>query len=142
MQQGKINETLFHSCLSFYIKLIKTGEKQKNSGYDSGGTKEIFRHIFLPLKPHDIALFLSLNHYILCFAGAEKLYGIVKDFAGNVQEKTVFDLYCGTGTIGQIMSSSEKGVSDEVMRCTRISPVACPLRTTRWRREPSWRILW
>lgn len=29
MQQGKINETLFHSCLSFYIKLIKTGEKTK-----------------------------------------------------------------------------------------------------------------
>lgn len=43
MQQGKINETLFHSCLSFYIKLIKTGEKQKNSGYDSGDTKEMYR---------------------------------------------------------------------------------------------------
>lgn len=39
-------------------------------------------------------------------AGAEKLYGIVKDFAGNVQEKTVFDLYCGTGTIGQIMAKA------------------------------------
>lgn len=46
MQQGKINETLFHSCLSFYIKLIKTGEKQKNSGYDLGGTKEMYRPFF------------------------------------------------------------------------------------------------
>ena len=41
-------------------------------------------------------------------AGAEKLYGIVKDFAGNVQEKTVFDLYCGTGTIGQIMAKEAR----------------------------------
>lgn len=39
-------------------------------------------------------------------AGAEKLYGIVKEFAGNVADKTVFDLYCGTGTIGQIMAEA------------------------------------
>lgn len=38
--------------------------------------------------------------------GAEKLYRIVKDFAGDVREKTVFDLYCGTGTIGQIMAKA------------------------------------
>ena len=39
-------------------------------------------------------------------AGAEKLYGIVKDFAGDVGNKVVFDLYCGTGTIGQIMAKA------------------------------------
>lgn len=39
-------------------------------------------------------------------AGAEKLYGIVKEFAGDVRNKTVFDLYCGTGTIGQIMAKA------------------------------------
>jgi len=38
--------------------------------------------------------------------GAERLYTIVKEFAGNVQQKTVFDLYCGTGTIGQIMAQA------------------------------------
>lgn len=36
--------------------------------------------------------------------GAEKLYSIVKDFLGNMENKTVFDLYCGTGTIGQIIA--------------------------------------
>lgn len=36
--------------------------------------------------------------------GAEELYSIVKEFAGDVSDKTVFDLYCGTGTIGQIMA--------------------------------------
>lgn len=38
--------------------------------------------------------------------GAEELYRIVQDFAGDVREKTVFDLYCGTGTIGQIMAKA------------------------------------
>ena len=39
-------------------------------------------------------------------AGAEKLYSIVKEFAGDVADKTIFDLYCGTGTIGQIMAEA------------------------------------
>lgn len=38
--------------------------------------------------------------------GAERLYSIVKEFAGDVANKTVFDLYCGTGTIGQIMADA------------------------------------
>lgn len=38
--------------------------------------------------------------------GAEQLYSIVRDFAGNVKDKVVFDLYCGTGTIGQIMAKA------------------------------------
>lgn len=42
--------------------------------------------------------------------GAEKLYAIVKDFAGDVNHKVVFDLYCGTGTIAQIMAESSKRV--------------------------------
>lgn len=42
--------------------------------------------------------------------GAEVLYDIVKDFAGETQDKIVFDLYCGTGTIGQIMAKKAKKV--------------------------------
>ena len=38
--------------------------------------------------------------------GAECLYDIVREFAGDVKNKTVFDLYCGTGTIGQIMAKA------------------------------------
>lgn len=38
--------------------------------------------------------------------GAAELYRIVQEFAGDVREKTVFDLYCGTGTIGQIMAKA------------------------------------
>ncbi len=35
---------------------------------------------------------------------AEKLYSIVGDFVGEADNRVIFDLYCGTGTIGQIMA--------------------------------------
>lgn len=42
--------------------------------------------------------------------GAEKLYSIVREFAGDIDDKTVFDLYSGTGTIAQIMAPVAKKV--------------------------------
>ena len=42
--------------------------------------------------------------------GAESLYSIVRDFMGNGDNKVVFDLYCGTGTIGQIAAPNAKKV--------------------------------
>lgn len=42
--------------------------------------------------------------------GAEKLYSIVKEFLGDASSKVVFDLYCGTGTIGQIVAPKAKKV--------------------------------
>ncbi|MDW8799758.1 23S rRNA (uracil(1939)-C(5))-methyltransferase RlmD [Clostridium sp. A1-XYC3] len=42
--------------------------------------------------------------------GAEKLYSMVKDFLGDASSKVVFDLYCGTGTIGQIVAPKAKKV--------------------------------
>ncbi|AQM61246.1 23S rRNA (uracil(1939)-C(5))-methyltransferase RlmD [Clostridium baratii] len=42
--------------------------------------------------------------------GAEELYSIVREFMGNSDNKVVFDLYCGTGTIGQIVAPKAKKV--------------------------------
>ncbi|EOD01172.1 23S rRNA (uracil(1939)-C(5))-methyltransferase RlmD [Caldisalinibacter kiritimatiensis] len=42
--------------------------------------------------------------------GAEKLYSVVRDFAGTTKDKVIFDLYCGTGTIAQIMAPVAKKV--------------------------------
>ena len=42
--------------------------------------------------------------------GAEKLYSIVRDFMGDADNKVVFDLYCGTGTIGQIAAGKASKV--------------------------------
>lgn len=42
--------------------------------------------------------------------GAERLYSTAMEFLGDASDKTVFDLYCGTGTIGQLAASSAKKV--------------------------------
>lgn len=43
--------------------------------------------------------------------GAEKLYEIARDFAGKSGDgKVVFDLYSGTGTIGQLMAKTARKV--------------------------------
>lgn len=41
---------------------------------------------------------------------AEKLYSIVRDFIGTTKDKVIFDLYSGTGTIGQILAPAAKKV--------------------------------
>jgi 23S rRNA (uracil1939-C5)-methyltransferase len=60
---------------------------------------------------------LGLNFKINPFAffqtntkGAETLYSMVRDFMGDSEAKVVFDLYCGTGTIGQIVAPKAKKV--------------------------------
>ncbi len=42
--------------------------------------------------------------------GAEKLYSIVKEYVGDSKNSVVFDLYCGTGTISQIVAGNSKKV--------------------------------
>jgi 23S rRNA (uracil1939-C5)-methyltransferase len=42
--------------------------------------------------------------------GAEKLYGIVRDFAGLTGPETVYDLYCGAGTISIFVSRQARQV--------------------------------
>lgn len=41
---------------------------------------------------------------------AEKLYGIARDFAGLTGTETVYDLYCGTGSIGIFVSGRAKKI--------------------------------
>lgn len=48
--------------------------------------------------------------------GAEKLYSIVRDFIGDLQNKVVFDLYSGTGTITQLIAPvCKKAVGVEIV---------------------------
>lgn len=66
---------------------------------------------------------LGLNFKISTFsffqtnsAGAEVLYSVVRDFAGQNKNNVVFDLYCGTGTITQLMSPvAQKVVGIEIV---------------------------
>ena len=41
---------------------------------------------------------------------AEKLYTITRDFAGLTGKETVYDLYCGTGSIGIFLSKNAKKI--------------------------------
>ncbi|CEN85268.1 23S rRNA (uracil(1939)-C(5))-methyltransferase RlmD [Paraclostridium sordellii] len=42
--------------------------------------------------------------------GAEELYKIAREFVGEHDNKVIFDLYSGTGTIGQVMAEKAKKV--------------------------------
>ncbi len=49
--------------------------------------------------------------------GAEVLYDTVRDFAGSTDGRVIFDLYCGTGTIAQILAPvAEKVVGVEIVK--------------------------
>lgn len=43
-------------------------------------------------------------------AGAEVLYSVVREYIGDLEGKTVFDLYSGTGTIAQVLAPVAKKV--------------------------------
>jgi len=54
---------------------------------------------------------LDLNFLITPFSffqtnshGAEVLYSKIREYTGDTRDKTIFDLYCGTGTIAQILA--------------------------------------
>ncbi|MEW9124178.1 MAG: 23S rRNA (uracil(1939)-C(5))-methyltransferase RlmD [Thermotaleaceae bacterium] len=68
-------------------------------------------------QDHFTEIILGLKFEISAFSffqtnsdGAEKLYSMVLDFIGDADNKTVFDLYSGTGTIGQIVAKKAKQV--------------------------------
>ncbi len=68
-------------------------------------------------RPYYIDKLFDLSFKITAFSffqtntkGAEKLYSIVKDFCGETNNKIIYDLYCGTGTISQVMAKSSKKV--------------------------------
>jgi 23S rRNA (uracil1939-C5)-methyltransferase len=53
---------------------------------------------------------------------AERLYGIAREFAALTGEENVYDLYCGTGTIGLALASDARTVwgleiSEEAVAC-------------------------
>ncbi len=61
--------------------------------------------------------------------GAEVLYEAARDFIGNIENKVVFDLYSGTGTIAQMLAPVAKKVIgveivEEAVEAAKINAVA------------------
>jgi len=65
--------------------------------------------------------------------GAEKLYEIAREFAGLTGQETVFDLYCGAGTIAIFISPQAKQVVgfEIVPQAIRDAGVNCHLNEVR-----------
>ncbi|MBQ7759423.1 23S rRNA (uracil(1939)-C(5))-methyltransferase RlmD [Anaerotignum sp.] len=104
--EGKIGGIL-HSVNDGLADVVKSDEMHLLYGRD-----------FFMEKLFDLEFKVSVYSFFQTnSAGAEKLYSIVKEFAGDVENKMVFDLYCGTGTIGQIMAEagSKKVVGIELI---------------------------
>lgn len=58
-----------------------------------------------------------LSFYQVNHDAAEKLYGIVKEYAGLTGRETLLDLYCGAGTIGLSMADKcKKLIGVEIVR--------------------------
>ncbi len=75
------------------------------------------KHIILYGQDYFSEKLLGLSFKISTFsffqtnsAGAEVLYSTVRDFAGKGENQIIYDLYCGTGTIAQLMSTNAKKV--------------------------------
>lgn len=48
--------------------------------------------------------------------GAERLYSVVREYVGDTKDKVIFDLYCGTGTITQMLAPvAKKTVGVEIV---------------------------
>lgn len=116
----KINSTLFDEYLSGVNKLNLEGKvisiyhTISNSISDAIKPDKIY-HIFgkeyLTEKINDLIFRISpFSFFQPNPKMAEKLYSKAVDFAGDIDNKIVYDLYCGTGTISQIFAKESKKV--------------------------------
>lgn len=77
----------------------------------SDGTRVVYGKDYFTDKLFDLEFKITaFSFFQTNTKGAEKLYSIVKDYIGDAENKVLFDLYCGTGTIGQIMAEKCKKV--------------------------------
>lgn len=97
---GKINGIL-HTLNDTLSDVVKSDETRLLYGTDSITEKVLG----LSFKISPFSFFQTNSK------GAEVLYSVVRDFAGDLKGKEVFDLYSGTGTIAQIMAPVAKKVT-------------------------------
>lgn len=110
--------------LTEYVELLKKLEFNGNLVSVLHTENDSFSDAVIPEKvnllygiDHIVEELLGLKFKISPFSffqtntkGAEELYTIVKEYLGDSEDKIVFDLYCGTGTIGQIVAPNAKKV--------------------------------
>ena len=110
--------------LTEYIEILKNADFKGNLVSVLHTENNSFSDAVVPEKvnvlygiDHIVENLLGLKFKISPFSffqtntkGAEDLYSIVREYMGDSDDKVVFDLYCGTGTIGQIVAPNAKKV--------------------------------
>lgn len=119
-----VTTTQIEFDLSEYVEILKNQEYKgdlvsilhtENNSFSDAVIPEKVNLLFG--KDHITENLLGLKFKISPFSffqtntkGAESLYSIVRDYIGESKNKVVFDLYCGTGTIGQIAAANANKV--------------------------------
>ncbi len=115
--QEKLNEVEFVKLLNS-LELVGTIKCIAHSITDSiadVAKAEQYKVLYGEDKIEEQILDLKFNVSAFSFfqtnsLGAEELYSVVRDFIGETRDKVIYDLYSGTGTIGQIVSLNAKKV--------------------------------
>jgi 23S rRNA (uracil-5-)-methyltransferase RumA (EC 2.1.1.-) len=115
--QGTLDEAAFVKCL---LELPLIGQIRgilhtQNDGVADVVKAETARILYGEDKIEDKILGLTFEITSFSFfqtntLGAEKLYSVVRDFVGQEQNEVIYDLYCGTGTIAQVLAPVSKKV--------------------------------
>ncbi|WKY47717.1 23S rRNA (uracil(1939)-C(5))-methyltransferase RlmD [Eubacteriaceae bacterium ES3] len=115
--QGDLAEEDFIKCL---LDLSLSGQIRgilhtRNDGVADVVKAESSKVLYGEDRIEDVILGLTFEITSFSFfqtntLGAEKLYSVVRDYVGSEQNEVIYDLYCGTGTIAQVLAPVAKKV--------------------------------
>ena len=76
------------------------------------GTKQLFGEDYIEENLHGLTFKITpFSFFQTNSSGARVLYETVREYAGDVCNREIFDLYSGTGTIAQILAPKAKHVT-------------------------------
>lgn len=109
--QGLIDEeNLVHTILDLPLKgqikgIIHTVNDSLADIVQEDSGKILYGQDFITDKLYDLSFKITpYSFFQTNTIGAMQLYSVVKDFVGTGKNKVLYDLYCGTGTIAQVLS--------------------------------------
>jgi len=107
-EREKICNHLLEKVLSITTLLYTINSKWNDSIYDVE-TKTVFGKGYIVEKLEDLIFKISPKSFFQTNTKqAERLYNVVKNFAALNGNEIIYDLYCGTGSIGIFLSRNAK----------------------------------
>ncbi len=104
--QKNLADHLLYTVPGITTLLFTVNQKWNDSIYDLT-PETYFGPGFITERLEDISFKVSPKSFFQTNTGqAEKLYSVVRNFAALTGNETVYDLYCGTGSIGLFLHSS------------------------------------